>query len=66
MPEEPNGNEKESQTTDDMTERERIYRIINLVTTPGLSEEKQLEILRLVEKIVARPDAIPDQDAGKD
>ena len=66
MPKEPNGNEKEPQTTDDMTERERIYRIINLVTTPGLSEEKQLEILRLVEKIVARPDAIPDQDADKD
>jgi len=66
MPKEPNGNEKEPQTTDDMTERERIYRIINLVTTPGLSEEKQLEILRLVEKIVARPDAIPDEDADKD
>ena len=66
MPKEPNGNEKEPQTTDDMTERERIYRIINLVTTPGLSEEKQLEILRLVEKIVAKPDTTSDEDADKD
>ncbi len=66
MPKEPNGNEKEPEAPEELTERERIYRIINLVTTPGLSEEKQFEILRLVGKIVARPDAVPDKDADKD
>jgi tetratricopeptide (TPR) repeat protein len=67
MPKEPNGSEKEPQLTDeDLTERERVYKIINLITEPGLSAEKQIEILKFVEKVVARPDTISTEDADKD
>ena len=66
MGKEPNGNEKEDKAPEEMTEREIIYRIVNLVTQPGISEEKRLAMLRSVEKIAAMPDEKSDEDSDKD
>ena len=66
MGKEPNGNEKVDKAPEEMTEREIIYKIVNLITQPGISEEKRLAMLKSVEKIAAMPDVKPDEDSDKD
>jgi hypothetical protein len=66
MGKEPNGNENEQKTGQDMTGKEMIYRIINLFTHPETSEEKRLEMIRAIESIASRPDHKSDKDADKD
>ncbi len=66
MGKEPNGNERLDKAPEEMTERELIYRIVNIVTQPGISEEKRLAMLRSVERIAAMPDEKSDEDSHKD
>ena len=66
MGEEPDGNEKENKSPEEMSEREMIYRIVNLITQPGISEEKRLAMIRSVEKIAAMPDVNPNEDSDED
>ena len=66
MGKEPNGNEKKDEAHEEMTERELIYKIVNLITQPGISEQKRLAMLRSVERIAAMPDEKSNEDLDKD
>jgi hypothetical protein len=66
MGKEPNGNEIDVKSAQDMTGKEMIYRIINLFTDPNTSEAKRLEMIQAVERIASRPDPQSIKDSDKD